>query len=224
MTDTRVFADDEIDTTIWKEFPTYYTMNEIGHNVALVDRTPDLKAGETLNQPAVIHRLTKPGGKSTRLFQVTNRKIVTGLEQSVASSSLPAAAASFDLGDISDWLETDDLTFYNLLIGFWADKYTEWQVRLPQSVAWGGIKNTNTVRFTQDESPYKNPRLNIVTYQETQIPSFKVFNQSVFTLTFAKLRAIGFKYDIQPLATVPMMANGKPEPITWHILGDVQAQ
>lgn len=183
MTETNIFKKDEIDTT----FPV---MIPIGHNVALIDKEWSVN----INNPAEKVKLLKEVARNKMLFHVINAKKIFNKVTSVASASLPATTASFDMGDISEWLETSKSTFYDVNVGFISDTWIEWEIKYPKGQQIGGTKETPEIRLTQDDSHYLNPKLNFIVWEDDWIPSFKVFNQDGSTPRFVKIRAIGWKY------------------------------
>lgn len=181
---------------------------EIGHNVCITKTTQDL------TNPSVLAGL--------KYFKITNRKIIKSDTRSVASADLPAAAASVELSAKTnwvDWLESSDDTLYQLLMGFLSDHYTEWEVRYPQSEQSGTIKKSPGNRWTQDDSPFWNPRLLAYSWEE-EFPVFKLYNQSQYTLKFALVRALGYKYSMVELGRAAY-PQWPPAPVHYIVLEDV---
>lgn len=209
MTETNIFKKDEIDTT----FPV---MIPIGHNVALIDKEWSVN----INDPKKRLDLLKQVANSKMLFHIINATKIYNKVTSVAGASLPATTASFDLGDISEWLETSKTTFYDVNVGFAhdSDSWLEWEVKYPKGQQIGGTKETPEIRLTQDDSPYLNPKLNFIVWEDDWIPSFKIFNQGAVTPRFAKLRAIGWKYRFIPIKEADVDFNTF---VTYKVLPEV---
>jgi hypothetical protein len=192
-----------------KTLPPDYHIFEIGHNIAILKRQADL------TDPSVLRNLS--------YFKIINRKPIADDTRVVASGDLPAAAADVELSAKTywkDWLESSDDTLYSLLVGFLSDHYCEWEVRYPSAERTGGIKSTPDNRFTQDDSPFWNPRL-IVHAWEEEFPVFKLYNKSQYTLTLAMIRAIGYKYSLAKLAEGKMAGQWPPSPVSYIVLEDV---
>ncbi len=208
MTETNIIKKDELETTFPEMIP-------IEHNVALVEEEWNVDMNNSQERLKILKDLATAG----RLVQVINASKMYDKVTSVASSSLPTTTNDFDLGDIDDWLESSKTTFYDINVGFVSDVYLEWEIRYPAAQPIGGSKETPSVRLTQDDSPYFNPKLNFITFEDDWIPSFKIFNQDGSTPRFAKIKAIGWKYKFVKVKPANVTAN---MPVHWKILPEVK--
>lgn len=205
---TDIFRVDEYDMHMPKPY-------RIGHNVAVLKDAVDKDLNCPKNRLDVLKDLAGKG----MLWHITNVSKLVPPVTSVASASLPAATANFDLGNISKWLETSDDTFYDVNIGFITSQYSEWEVFYPQGQLQGGTKTTPSVKYIEDDSSYFDPKLSFLVWKDNWIPYFKLYNQSQYTLRFAKLRAVGYKYSFVPVKDVNCTPNMV---VDWRVLEEVR--
>jgi len=195
-----------------KTLPLDYRVFEVGHNISI------LRTEHDLSDPSIL--------KNLPYFKIINRKPIAADTRAVASADLPAAASDVELSAKTywkDWLESSSNTFYSLLVGFLTDHYAEWEVRYPSSERTGGIKQSPDKRWTQDDSPFYNPRLNIFVWEE-EFPVFKLFNRSQYTMGIAMIRVLGYKYSLVELRESLEKERGRtwpPSPVNWIVLPDV---
>lgn len=125
-----------------------------------------------------------------------------------SSTSLPAAGSTLDLEKTStdlfkDFLnpKTEDI-LYLLLVGFGASHFAEFVVKVPASQSRGGNKSTPEGRFTSKQAPLNPLSLPINVWGDTY-PRFHVVGMSQETLTWAQVRAAGYKLRVTKLARRP---------------------
>lgn len=170
-------------------FPADYKIHEVGHNIAIVDNPVDLADDKEVN--------------NLPFFRINGREKLSSKSTFVAVGSLPAATASFDLNNASDFLQSYDKILYKFLIGFDASQYVEWELKHPKAGSRGGTRKEPVGYYTSDDSPFRAPRIPVNVHGPDMEPNFKLTNYSRYTLTFAKISAIGYGYELVPLKSKP---------------------
>lgn len=171
------------------EFPKDYKIHNVGDNIAIVESPVDLSNSKEVAE--------------LPFFRITGKEKIPRKSTAVAVASLPTAGNAFDLGSASDWLQSYKNILYKFLVGFDASQYVEWEIKHPKAGSRGGIRSEATGYYTSDDSPYRAPRIPINVHGDDMVPNFKMTNYSQYTLTFAKLSAIGYGYEIVPLDSKP---------------------
>lgn len=151
-------------------YPADYKIHNIGDNVAI--RLPT----------------------GTEYYTVFNRNKVMSFVKQDTTNWLLAAGASYNAGDISDWLEPETNTLYMLATELESDRNIEFRVYNPQSVQLGGVKSSPDATITPDTTPLGKSNTTLSAWGTTYIPHFKLTNPTEYVPIYVIIKCHGFKY------------------------------
>ncbi|RLE65078.1 MAG: hypothetical protein DRJ47_06180 [Thermoprotei archaeon] len=150
--------------------------------------------------------LLRQYGEDIGYFTVKNRDFVIPIEKQ-DSNWLLNPGSEYNAGDISDWLQPNTNELYILGLSFLSDRNMEVRIFNPSSDQLYGLKNQTDNPVTVDMSPWREPRITMISwfpasgeYGKEFTPAFKIKNPTEYKNKVMKIIAgPGFRYQLRPI-------------------------
>jgi len=139
-----------------------------------------------------------------RQFYVVGRRDKIPLFQKQDTSNwLLSAGATYNAGDISDYLEPESNVLYVLAFGIASDRNVEVEINNPASTRLFGTKKESPIKVTPETSPYDEPTITLISWGTSFVPAFNITNPTEYTVGYLKFFFKGYKYELTPISETP---------------------
>lgn len=164
-----------------RRYPVDFPLLEIGYNVA-IKSTLDSKY---------------------EFYRILNRSRIPETVHTEARA-LVASGGRVQLGNMSEWLKTDDKrALYCLSVGARCDRDLDMIFNMPASDTLFGTKQQPTLAIKIFDTPVENPELWFWTKGDKWIPHLTIENNTEYDPLFFEIVARGYKYRIEQLTERP---------------------
>lgn len=142
-------------------------------------------------------------GATTEYVHIENRNEVPFISKQDTTNWLLAAGASYNAGDLTDFLEP--LKNELMILGFsiFCDVNMNVKVKCPGADQRFGTKKDNDVSITPEISNWKEPTVTLYSWGTENVPSFFVENPTEYRNLFLKLGFSGYRYQCKVIKTKP---------------------